>query len=95
MAIYELAQFRATDGDAMLAALPQALAVLRGASGCRGVSVRRGIEEPDRFVVTVAWDSVEAHLGFRDGEDFAGYREPIGPLFAEPPTFAHYEDVEA
>jgi len=95
MAIFELAQFRANDGDAMLAALPEALAVLRAASGCRSASVRRCIEEPDRFVVTVEWDTVEAHVDFREGEDFSAYRAPIGNFFAEPPAFAHYEDVEA
>jgi quinol monooxygenase YgiN len=94
MSIYELAQLRSSDGDAMVVALPAALAVLRAAPGCGGASVRRCIEEPDRFVVTVEWDSVEAHIAFRESEAFAGYREPIGGLFAEPPVFAHYEDVE-
>ncbi len=95
MPVFELAQIRANDGDAMQAAMPAALAVLRAAAGCRGASLRRCVEEPDRFVVTVEWDTVDAHIRFRESESFAGYRSPIGDLFAEPPAFAHYEDVDA
>lgn len=93
MPVFELAQVRASDGDALARAFPAALAVLRATPGCSGASLRRCVEEPDRFVVTVEWESVEAHEDFRAGERFADYRAPIGALLAEPPAYAHYEDV--
>lgn len=94
MSVLELANIRATDGDAFAAALPRALAVLREDPACRGAEARRCIERADEFVVAVEWTSVEAHEEFRAGESFQHYRAPIGPLLAEAPAYAHYELVD-
>ena len=68
--------------------------VLAGAPGCRSVLMTRGIETPNRFVLLVEWDSVEAHLqNFRDSERFTTWRDLIGPYFAGPPRVEHFVDV--
>ena len=68
--------------------------VLAGTPGCRSVLMTRGIEMPNRFVLLVEWDSVEAHLqNFRDSERFTTWRGLIGPYFAEPPRVEHFVDV--
>jgi quinol monooxygenase YgiN len=54
-----------------------------------------GIESPDRFVLLVEWDSVEAHeQNFRATERFTAWRAEIGPFFAGPPRVEHFTDVD-
>ncbi|HSU34104.1 MAG TPA: antibiotic biosynthesis monooxygenase, partial [Propionibacteriaceae bacterium] len=53
-----------------------------------------GIESPNRFVLIVEWDSVEAHeVNFRQTERFAEWRAAIGPHFAQPPVVEHFNEV--
>jgi heme-degrading monooxygenase HmoA len=68
--------------------------VLTSTPGCRSVRMTHGIESPDRFVLMVEWDSVEAHeQNFRATERFATWRGAIGPFFAGPPLVEHFEDI--
>ena len=54
----------------------------------------RGVETPDRFVLLVEWDSVEAHtVNFRQTDRFTEWRAAIGPWFAGPPRVEHFTDV--
>ena len=44
-----------------------------------------GIESPNRFVLLVEWDSVEAHdQNFRQTDLFTAWRAAIGPSFPQP-----------
>lgn len=70
--------------------------VIARARGFRGWSVRRGIESPERYLLTIWWDSVEDHMvGFRESEDFARWRAIVGPYFAQPPQVEHFAEVGA
>jgi len=81
--------------DAFAAAYAKGRTLLAGTPGCRSVRMTRGVETPDRFVLLVEWDSVEAHLAnFRDSERFPQWRALIGPYFAQPPRVEHFTDVE-
>ena len=65
------------------------------ARGYRGHSLRSGVELPGTYLLTVGWDSVDAHEGvFRGSEDYARWRELVH-RFCEPmPTVLHYgEDL--
>jgi quinol monooxygenase YgiN len=54
----------------------------------------RGVETPDRFVLLVEWDSVDAHVqNFRETDRFDQWRGLIGPFFAGPPRVEHFTDV--
>ena len=65
--------------------------VISRAEGVRGYQVHKGIETPERYVLQVLWDSVEAHnVGFRGGPLFAEWRAIIGPYFAQPPVVEHF-----
>jgi heme-degrading monooxygenase HmoA len=68
--------------------------VLEQAAGLRGASLSRGVETPNRFILRIEWDSVEAHEDFRITEEFAKWRTQVGPFFAGRPQAAHYELVE-
>ena len=80
--------------DDFAAAYAQGHPILAGAPGCRSVRMTRGVETPDRFVLLVEWDSVDAHeQNFRATERFAQWRALIGPFFAGPPRVEHFTDV--
>lgn len=82
--------------DAFAAAYRAAHPILKGTPGCRSVRMTRGIESPDRFVLLVEWDSIEAHNdNFRGTDRFTEWRALIGPYFAKPPLVEHFTDVPA
>jgi heme-degrading monooxygenase HmoA len=68
--------------------------VLTSTPGCRSVRMTQCIETPNRFVLLVEWESVEAHEeNFRETERFGTWRAAIGPFFAHPPVVEHFADV--
>ena len=40
--------------------------ILLGVPGVNSVKVGRGVENPDKFMLLVHWDSMEHHAGFKD-----------------------------
>jgi heme-degrading monooxygenase HmoA len=82
--VVEIAVFTAKDGhaDQFAAAYAQARDVLLGSPGCRSARMTRGVENPDRFVLLVEWDTLEDHTErFRGGERYTQWRALIGPHF--------------
>ena len=66
--------------------------VLAKSDGYRGHRILACRESPGRFVLTVEWDSLEAHtVGFRQSTAFSEWRALIGPYFAEPPHVEHFD----
>ncbi|MEV6603628.1 antibiotic biosynthesis monooxygenase family protein [Kutzneria sp. NPDC051319] len=63
---------------------------VRADPGCLSAQVLRGVEQPDRFVVTIAWSSLEAHVdGFRGSPAFARWIGSVKPFLAASET-QHY-----
>jgi heme-degrading monooxygenase HmoA len=94
--VLEVAVIDVTDADAFAAAYRSARDILADTPGCRSVRMTRGIESPERFVLLVEWDSVEAHeVNFRRTDRFASWRGLIGPYFSAPPQVEHFTDVAA
>lgn len=74
-----------------LAALEQAKLVVAQAHGFRGIDVKRGVERPSTFMLTLQWETLEDHTeGFRGGPLFPEWRGHIGSFFAEPPVVEHW-----
>ncbi len=92
--ILELADFRIPVGKnaEFEAAIRQgAAAVLIRAKGYRAHKVQRGIESPERYVLTIWWDTLENHtVDFRQGPLFPEWRSFVGPFFAAPPMVEHF-----
>ena len=66
------------------------------AEGYRSHRVVRGIESPERYVLMIWWDTLEAHtVGFRGGDRFPKWRAIVGPFFADPPFVEHFNVVGA
>ena len=65
--------------------------VIARAEGMRGFKVNKGIESPDRYLLQIFWDTLEAHtVGFRASPLFAEWRAIVGPFFAQPPVVEHF-----
>jgi heme-degrading monooxygenase HmoA len=68
--------------------------VIARAKGFRGYKVNRGVENPQRYVLMIFWDTLEDHtVGFRQSELFTQWRAIVGPFFAEPPVVEHFDLV--
>jgi quinol monooxygenase YgiN len=92
--VLEVALIDVTDPDGFEAAYLGARDILASTEGCGSVRMTRGIESPNRFVLLVEWESVEAHeANFRQTERFTAWRAAIGPFFAGPPRVEHFTDV--
>ena len=76
------------------AAITRAREVIAAAPGFRSFALHRGIESPDRYLLLVGWETLEAHTtGFRESPAFAEWRSHIGPFFDGPPEVDHYDPV--
>jgi heme-degrading monooxygenase HmoA len=95
--ILELAEIRIAPGQQ--AAFDEAIqrglrTVISQAQGFRGWKVHRGIEQPERYVLMIFWDTLEDHtVHFRGGPLFPQWRAIVGPFFAAPPVVEHFEWV--
>jgi heme-degrading monooxygenase HmoA len=92
--ILELADIRIHPGQqaGFDAAIEHGLrTVISRAQGMRGFKVNKGIESPERYVLQIFWDTLEAHtVGFRESPLFAEWRAIVGPFFAQPPVVEHF-----
>ena len=94
--VLEVALIDVTDPDPFVVAYLGARSVLIETEGCRSVRMTRGIESPNRFVLLVEWDSVQAHeVNFRETDRFVTWRAAIGPHFAHSPVVEHFVDVHS
>lgn len=95
--ILEIAEIRIRPGQQ--AAFDEAIerglrTVIARAEGMRGWKVNKGIESPERYVLQIFWDTLEAHtVAFREGPLFPEWRAIVGPFFAQPPVVEHFNLV--
>ena len=95
--ILELADIRIHPGQnaAFEAAIERGLqTVIHEAQGFQGYKVNRGIENKERYILQIFWDTLEDHtVGFRQSPAFAAWRAIVGPFFAGPPMVEHFDLV--
>ena len=96
--ILELADIRIRPGEnaAFEEAIARGLAsvIANGVKGYQGHKVNRGIENSERYILQIFWDTLEDHtVGFRQSEAFTQWRAIVGPFFAAPPVVEHFELV--
>ena len=64
------------------------------AKGCKGVTLHKSIEKPQRYRLMAQWETLENHtVDFRGSEDFTAWRGLVGQYFAAPPEVEHTETV--
>jgi len=92
--ILEIADIRIHPGQqaAFDEAIQRGLAsVIAGAKGFRGFKVNKGVEDPERYILMIYWETLENHtVDFREGPLFAQWRAIVGPFFAVPPVVQHF-----
>lgn len=85
--IFEVADIAIKDGTAaeFEAAVGEAVKLFRRASGCNSMKLQRSIENQNRYLLIVGWESVAHHEDlFRSSEDFQKWRALVGHYFASP-----------
>lgn len=93
--ILELADIRIHPGQQ--AAFEEAIqrginTVIASAQGFQGYKVNKGIENPERYILQIFWETLENHtVDFRESPAFADWRAIVGPFFAGPPSVEHFE----
>ena len=66
--------------------------VVSKAKGFQGFKVNKGIENPERYILQIFWDTLENHtVDFRGSPAFTEWRAIVGPFFAAPPVVEHFE----
>lgn len=64
--------------------------IIAKSKGFRGYQVHKGVESPERYVLTIRWDTLENHtVDFRESPAFQEWRAIVGPYFASAPTVEH------
>jgi len=73
------------------AAMRAARPLIAATPGFHGIEVRRSLEAPHRYLLLVAWDTLEDHtVGFRQSERYAGWRALLHRFYDPFPTVEHY-----
>lgn len=65
--------------------------VISKAKGFRGYKVNKGVESPERYLLTIFWETLENHtVDFRQSPAFQEWRGIVGLYFAAPPAVEHF-----
>lgn len=93
--ILELADIRIQPGrqaEFDAAILHGIRSVISNAPGFLGYQVHKGIESPERYLLSIQWATLEDHtVGFRQSEAFGQWRAIVGPFFSQPPVVEHFD----
>jgi quinol monooxygenase YgiN len=78
--------------DEFEAAYGAAASSLQRSPHCFAYDLARGVEEPERYILRIEWDSREGHeQGFRGGEEFRAFFAAVRPFFDDIEEMSHYE----
>ncbi len=76
-------------------AIGGARALLAGAEGCRSVTVGRGIESPSKYILLLAWNSLDDHAAFTQTPEFELFRDLVRSFLAARPSVEHFAPLGA
>jgi heme-degrading monooxygenase HmoA len=68
----------------------QGIPLLEAIPGVVSVKMGRGVENPDKFILLVEWQSMDAHTEFRTAPSNAALRQVISP-FSRGGAMEHFE----
>jgi heme-degrading monooxygenase HmoA len=75
-------------------AFSEAMELISSSVGCSSVRLSRSLEHPNRFLLLVEWESVEAHTdGFRRSGAYERWRELLHHFYAPFPEVGHFIEV--
>ena len=86
---------RPGESEAFEAAFRQAQAIIASMPGYRSHQLQRCVENADRYLLLVEWDTLEAHtVGFRQSAEYQRWKELLHRFYDPFPTVEHYMAVE-
>ena len=72
-------------------AFAEARLLVEASAGFRGLSLTRGVEHPETYLLLVEWDSLDAHeTGFRGSPAYARWSELLHGFYDPFPTVTHF-----
>ena len=75
-------------------AFGKAQAIIASMAGYQSHQLQRCIENPDRYVLLVNWDTLEDHTrGFRESPEYQQWRSLLHHFYDPFPTVEHYRCV--
>ena len=92
--IVEYIRYRIPDEkqEAFEEAYTEAAASLNASEHCLRYELSHGVEEPERFILRIEWDSKEGHeRGFRGSPEFGSFFGAVKPFFDDIEEMRHYE----
>lgn len=79
--------------EAFEAAYRVASPIIAAASGYMSHELRRCVERPNRYILQVKWETLEAHtVGFRQSADFQRWRALLHHFYDPAPVVEHYDE---
>lgn len=78
--------------DAFESAYAAAATPLAASTHCKEFELARCVEEPNRYILRIEWDSTEGHMqGFRQSDEFRAFFGHIKPWVNNIDEMQHYE----
>jgi len=91
--VLEVARLDVRPGEceAFEAAFAEAEPIIAAARGYRRHELRRCVEDANRYLLLVWWDTLEAHTeGFRGSPDYQRWKELLHHFYDPFPVVEHY-----
>ena len=92
--VTEVAIFTALPGkeEELGQAMIQGVEFIRQHTECISANATRCVEKPGRYMLSVVWTSLEAHINdFRSSQLFVQWRHSINELYEDAPEVFHYQ----
>jgi heme-degrading monooxygenase HmoA len=84
---------RPTEENAFEAAMREAAPLIEATPGFSGMNLRRCIEIPNRYLLTVSWETLEDHtIGFRQSDRYPRWRDLLHHFYDPFPDVEHYTE---
>ncbi|MEV0080305.1 antibiotic biosynthesis monooxygenase [Nocardia neocaledoniensis] len=80
--------------DAFEAAFAEAYPIIASMPGFRGLSLSRGIERPDDYLLLVRWETLSDHTeGFRGSPEYQRWRALLHHFYDPIPQVDHFAPI--
>jgi len=74
----------------------QASAIISSIDGYISHSLKRCLEDRNKYILLVNWETLESHtINFRKSERYAEWKSLLHHFYDPLPTVEHFEDIEA
>jgi heme-degrading monooxygenase HmoA len=86
-------EVRPSQEDAFEIAMSEALPLIRATPGFVDFSLRRSIQAPNCYLLTVSWQTLEDHtIGFRQSDRYPKWRALLHHFYDPFPVVEHYSE---